>query len=573
MDNGMKKERKTRPAPPPGQEAGVPPFRVPPVELPPVDFDSLTLDWGQYAGKWKKSEDSSYYELKFVYYCSKVVSPEHQYINIFVPSPYLNEDGSVNTKNRIGPYTGRTAPIVLHNNCGGWRSSIPLNVKTEITGQGLAYLKEGFVYISVGARSRGLKEGIGKAPAPVVDQKAAVRFLRLHDDKIPGCKDRIFSTGGSGGGQMSSALGATGNMPVFYPELYKIGAAGIEKTADGGYISTIPDDILGSNCYCPIADIENADAAFAWQFYDSGFAEADEFGARKKLSPFMLALQDDLARAYCRYIADLNLKSPSGEPLAFDRNADGSWNPRSGSYYRQILNNLSECFNKFIAYHRADDGTFSFVRRIGFDGRIEKSYPSVEAFISDLPNAHEWLKRERDGSYSVTDIAGMLRSTGAFRGKVCPAFDSLWYVGENDAFGCPEEDAVHFSRINARVMKENLPRYSRLEGFEDADVTCYIEEAQREDIARQAYLMNATRIMLNKAAGREKTDISPFWRIRSGTHDQFCSYPVTYNLAVAASMAGAQVDYSLIWFGNHGDLDGEGTGTICQWIHKVCQKS
>jgi hypothetical protein len=86
------------------------------------------------------------------------------------------------------------------------------------------YTGEGIVYVSCGARSRNDTNGktgesfesYGKAPTPVVDLKAGIIFLKANDDALPGSADRIFSEGTSGGGQMSSMLGASGNMEEYY---------------------------------------------------------------------------------------------------------------------------------------------------------------------------------------------------------------------------------------------------------------------------------------------------------------------------------------------------------------------
>ena len=197
-----------------------------------VDANSLAVT----DPAWEISEDGSYYQLKNVVYCTNVINQNYQYMNIYVPAAYM-EAGTVNG------YTKETAPIIMENGCMGWNSSTPGKANT-------GYLAEGFVFVSVGARSRNAENGTGKMPAPVVDQKAAVRWLRLNDAVIPGDKDRIISEGSSGGGQMSSILGATGNMDAYYPYLYEIGAAGIDLV-NGEYSSTINDNIFASMCFCP----------------------------------------------------------------------------------------------------------------------------------------------------------------------------------------------------------------------------------------------------------------------------------------------------------------------------------
>lgn len=43
---------------------------------------------------------------------------------------------------------------------------------------------------------------------------------------------------------------------------------GVTKNADGSYSSAVPDNVYGAQLYCPIADIEDADLAYAWWWVD-----------------------------------------------------------------------------------------------------------------------------------------------------------------------------------------------------------------------------------------------------------------------------------------------------------------
>ena len=497
---------------------------------------------------WTESADGSYYALKNVVYCTDVVNPSYQYMNIYVPAAYLN-GGECNG------YTAETAPIVIENNCMGWNSSTPSNANT-------GYLKEGFVHISVGARSRNADNGTGKMPAPVVDQKAAVRYLRLNDAVIPGDKERIVSLGSSGGGQMSSILGATGNMDEYYPYLYEIGAAGIELVG-GEYVSTIRDDIFASMCYCPIVDLNNADLAYAWLRYDAGEESAmTMFSGEIAFSEFQLALQDDLAVAFCEYINSLGLVNERGEALSFDIGADGKPDPRSGSYYDQTLENISNALNAWL-----DSGAYAA------GGASSEPYDSAEDYIASLDDADEWLVKNADGRYAVTDLAGMLNGTGLARNKDIPGFDTFFATEEGNGFGTADEDGVHFSASVAAVLEENYERYEAMDGFAEQDVDAYIAQAEREDIAEQAYLMTATAIMLNVANGTEQSDISRYWRTRNGTADEHTSFSIAYNLCLSALAAGADVDYSLVWNMVHGSGEGESTGTFVEWVHDICAES
>lgn len=548
--------------PPMDGPGGPPGFR--PVVLPDLDFDHMTLDWTQYRNQWRRSEDQTHYELRFVYFATHILSREHQYMNIFVPAAYMNPDGTVNASGSCGEYTAKTAPIVIYNNCGGWMSSTPGDVNMD-------YISEGFVHISVGARSRNAGP-VGKAPAACVDQKAAVRMLRLHDSYIPGDKERIISCGGSGGGQMSSIIGATGNMVDYYPYLYEIGAAGVEKNAAGGYVSTIRDDIFASQCYCPIADIEHADMAYAWQRFDDPNIKFSGFGieGEQTLSTFKLALQNDLAQAWAGYVNRLHLTNEQNEALTFPQRPDGSYDLRNGSYYRQILSNISDALNAYLGDHTQPDGSLSVTIVHGFESREAQTYPSVEAYFATLKDVDKWLVRE-GGRYRVTDLPGFCQGTALARGKDCPGFDTFHYTAENNAFGTPEEQGVHFSAANGTIMAEHYGEYQDLAGFQDCDVAAYIADSSREDLKRQTYLLNATQILLSAARGEVRSTPAKFWRTRNGTADEHTSFCIAYNLCMAAKVAGSQVDYALIWNAGHGDVDGDGTGTFAQWVHKICK--
>jgi hypothetical protein len=502
---------------------------------------------------WELSADGTYYALTEVYFCTNVISPAYQFMNIYVPAAYI-DGGSVNG------YTADTAPIVIENNCMGWNSSTPGSVNST-------YIAEGFVYVNCGARSRNDGEN-GKAPTPVVDLKSAVRMLRLNDEVIPGDTDKIISIGSSGGGQMSSIFGASGNMEAYYPYLHENGAAGMEyDAATDTYTSTIDDDIYAAMCFCPIADLENADLAYAWFRYDTGeTSAATMFSGTIEFSDFQLALQDDLAVAYCTYINSLGLVNAEGEALTFDLLPDGTPDPRSGSFYDQVLENISDALNAWIAGNTVD-GSFSVD-----GGASGEPYDSWDAYYASLDNTEDWLTQNADGTWAVTDLAGFLNGTGLARNKDIPGFDTFWATEEGNAFGTSQEEGVHFSASVAAVLAENYDTYAQLDGFEAQDVDEYIAQANREDIAVQTGLMNATHIMLGVADGTVQADIAPYWRTRNGTADEHTSFTVAYDLAMSALAAGADVDYSLVWNMPHGSDEGETTGTFVQWVHAICDE-
>ena len=202
-------------------------------------------------------------------YCTDPKSPV-QKMNIYVPEIYF-EGGEINE------YTLKTAPIFMPNTVGGYMEGPAMTVGTDRFGHkpnsAFEALYHGYVVAAPGIRGRNsgqtsrefFAEGpkddaseisvrCGKAPALIVDMKAAIRYLRKNRDLIPGDTEKIITSGTSAGGALSSLAGATGNSPDYKLYLKEIGAA--EER----------DDVFIANCYCPIIDLEHADMAYEWLF-------------------------------------------------------------------------------------------------------------------------------------------------------------------------------------------------------------------------------------------------------------------------------------------------------------------
>ena len=476
-----------------------------------------------------------------VYMNANVTNLSNQTMLVYVPAAYLatDDDGNVtgvNHEGTAGNYTADTAPIVYLNECGGWKSSSPRSCDTS-------YIEQGMVYVTAGARSRDAVGDngtlTGKAPTQMADLKSGVIALRANRDVIPGDTDRIISVGTSGGGQMSSIFGASGNMPEYYEYLYAAGALGVTKSDDGTYSSAFPDNIYAAQCYCPIADIENADMAYAWWWVDladAGGTYGDSFTA------FDRRLQELEADAFVEYLNGLNLKDADGNALTLD-------GLRAGTYYDAILQNVSDALNAAAA------------------GDVDPA--------TAYPDSAAWLVQNDDGTWSVTDMAGFMIGTGLVnqRNKAIPGFDPFDKSAENDAFGTPADAAVHFSRSVAEILQANYDELSALDGFDAEQVDAYISEALTGDgadaISRQADLLNATEIMLGNN-GLKPVNPALYWRDRSGTADQHTSFSVGYNICLAAQSLGLDADYHLVWDMPHGSEEGTSTGTFIDWIHEIC---
>ena len=254
---------------------------------------SLKLDTKKYTTKTitvnkKKIKVRCYTNLTYV---SKPVSTKYQTMNIYVPEKYFHNG-------KINGYTKTTAPIFMPNNVGGYMSgtagtltggsssgnaapsgstgkmsgtkpsgkapsgsgsstSLNANGGASTTSASQKAISEGYIVAAPGARGRDAKQNgkyTGKAPAGIVDLKAAVRYLKYNDSRLPGNTNRIISDGTSAGGALSALLGSTGNSKAYAPYLKAIGAA---NTSDNIYTAV---------AFCPITNLDHADSAYEWQF-------------------------------------------------------------------------------------------------------------------------------------------------------------------------------------------------------------------------------------------------------------------------------------------------------------------
>lgn len=229
-----------------------------------------------------------YRAYETLYYVANVADSAYQYLNVYIPESAYAASGK--------------APIFLRTYVGGYFSSkAQAPSATDASGRAL---REGYVLVVPGARGWNAKvtkpDGNavfpGKAPAGIVDLKAAVRYLRRNDAAMPGDAERIVTDGTSAGGAMSALLGATGNHPAYEPYLKALGAANAR------------DDVFATVAFCPIVDLEHADLAYEWLYNGTN-------AGPRALSSAQAAVSGELAALFPAYQASLGLKKPDGTPL------------------------------------------------------------------------------------------------------------------------------------------------------------------------------------------------------------------------------------------------------------------
>ena len=343
-------------------------------------------------------------------YVDKPVNPEFQQLNIFVPKDLV--DGGI-----LNGYTIDTAPIFMPNQVGGYMPAEPgepgyeMFAKDKINSIFFA-LNHGYVVAAPGIRGRIQKDAEGnyngKAPACIVDHKAAVRFLHAFADDIPGDADKIITNGTSAGGALSSLMGSTGDHPDYEKYLEEIGAADAS------------DAVFAASCYCPITNLEHADMAYEWQFHNVNDYRRMSMrleGGRPSFTPEDGTMTDDQirisqeeARLFPEYVNSLALKDAAGNTLSLDENGDGSFK----EYVKSVI--------------------------------LASAQTAIDQGI-DLSDK-EWLTIE-DGKAVAMDFYGF--ACDITRMKNAPAFDDVTMNSpENDLFGNQAVNCRHFTEYSLK---------------------------------------------------------------------------------------------------------------------------
>jgi len=462
-----------------------------------------------------------------IVYVANPVDTAYQVMNIYIPEPYFNEKS-------INGYTAASAPIFFPNQIGGYMPGKPAfatnngpgEMRTPMGGnmgvapqgkQGggrppmdgfakrentvLVALSKGYVVASAGARGRTNKDiqgaYYGKAPAAIVDLKAAVRYLKYNDKVMPGDANKIISNGTSAGGAMSTLLGATGDNPDYLPCLKELGAA---NTSDA---------IFACSAYCPITNLDHADAAYEWQFYGvNSYQKRGPMGAQgnaemPQLSEAQIKVSGDLKELFPAYVNSLHLKATKGEVYSLDADGNGNFKTLVKSYV-------------IASAQKALEG--------GTD-------------LSKLA----WIKIENK-KVTYLDWDAYVRYMQ--RQKTPPAFDALDLTSpETSLFGTSTIDNQHFTAY----------------GFQNTTVKGTMAD---EHIIGMMNPMNYI--------GTPNTQTAKHWRIRHGSKDKDTGLAISVILATYLQNNGNDVSLELPWDRPHsGDYD---LDELFKWVDGISKK-
>ncbi|MBQ8061546.1 MAG: hypothetical protein IJ205_06380 [Bacteroidales bacterium] len=338
--------------------------------------------------------DVEYKAFLHIPYVSRPLDTDYQSLSIFEP---ILVGGK--------PVDASKVPILFSNRVGGY---MPVNDSTtEDVGEPGGTQREslalaaGMVVVVPGCRGRinQTDEGvyIGKAPAALVDLKAAVRYLRHNKGVIPGDTEKIISVGCSAGGAISAAIAASGNSPLFEPYLKEIGAAD-ER-----------DDFFAAGVFSPIMDIQHGDMAYEWELGEVPLTKTGKLVDQE--------LSAELKALFVEYEASLNLQGING-------------------FGTLTADNLGD----YIATYWLNPAASLYLSGLPETERTE--YLKDKAWLNWDGNAAHMTMKDYNSHYS-----------GRF--KALPAFDKFdLSEAENSLFGDASHSGRHMTEFSIRHTGE-----------------------------------------------------------------------------------------------------------------------
>lgn len=593
------------------------PVEVP--EEPEVDlreYEGLELDMTA----WKYDDNNDVYYQLGVPYCLKPCSEQYESLAIFVPGAYFRGEKhhndtyacEVNGRAVVGDFTPLSAPVVMPINMGTLGSQAS---PTSYASAGLeGYLSMGCVYVYAGFRGRtsgydsaGGGAYVGGAPWPVVDLKAAIRFLRYNAHLLPADLSRIFTFGFSMGGGVSAVLGASGDSELYAPYFEEIGAA--MHDAEGDPIS---DATFASASWCPVTSFDMADASYEWMM---GQFATDGGGTRAE-GTWTRMLSTDLANAYGSYVNGLHLTDQSGADLTLDETMGEQY--AAGTYYEHLLMLVQDAAADFLATTPFPyTYTPQYLVNAGFPGdpgfqslgsgsdvldvvtgdasaqaaganagegttTVQSVvYATVADYVNALNGDAWWLTYNQSrGAVSITSLGDFVRHLKSAVKGVC-AFDAVdRSTVENQLFGVEDASSLHFSEEIRDLLANGATRYAEAAGWDKRYVEDWTQDLVEVDslgagMGARMDMLNPLYYLCDYYEGVGSSVVAPHWRINAGLFQTDTSLCTEANLALAlgAHKEVKDLAFTPVWGQGHVLAETSGTAeeNLLAWIRSCCK--
>ena len=513
------------------------------------------------------STNGVYYQIGLKY-CTNIVNIDYQTMAIYVPKEFLscNENGDkykcdINKSGKKGWFSASNAPIVFPVETPGYSAmKAPTSYKYETVS---AYVTKGIIFAYAGCRGRyeGGETFPAGAPWGVTDLKTAIRYLRYNKNFIPGDTGKIYTFGFSGGGAQSCLMGVTGNSELYTKYLENNGAA--MEDSEG---NKIKDNVKGSQCWCPITNLDTADEAYEWnmgQYYNTDTRAEGKFTE---------VLSKDLAGEYVKYVNDIKLKDPKGNELTLTET-------NSGTYYDYLKSIIEESLNNFFS-----DTTFPWTRKDEKPGprpenlEEERTFNTISEYISFLNSENEWVKYDSTkNKYIITNIGDFVKNCKSASKKVGAFDDFNRNQAENQVFGISGTNySKHFDKIMYNLLNNNKEKYQTKSDWKDSYPDDYLNDFDDKDslqseISYRLNMYNPMYYLISYYQGFNTSDVADYFRINSGIFQSDTGNVVEMNLYLALMNLGKKVNFTNVWEKQHtkAERKGDSDTNFINWIAEI----
>ena len=513
------------------------------------------------------STNGVYYQIGLKY-CTNIVNIDYQTMAIYVPKEFLscNENGDkykcdINKSGKKGWFSASNAPIVFPVETPGYSAmKAPTSYKYETVS---AYVTKGIIFAYAGCRGRyeGGETFPAGAPWGVTDLKTAIRYLRYNKNFIPGDTGKIYTFGFSGGGAQSCLMGVTGNSELYTKYLENNGAA--MEDSEG---NKIKDNVKGSQCWCPITNLDTADETYEWnmgQYYNTDTRAEGKFTE---------VLSKDLAGEYVKYVNDIKLKDPRGNELTLTET-------NSGTYYDYLKSIIEESLNNFFS-----DTTFPWTRKDEKPGprpenlEEEKTFNTISEYISFLNSENEWVKYDSTkNKYIITNIGDFVKNCKSASKKVGAFDDFNRNQAENQVFGISGTNySKHFDKIMYNLLNTNKEKYQTKSDWKDSYPDDYLNDFDDKDslqseVSYRLNMYNPMYYLISYYQGFNTSDVADYFRINSGIFQSDTGNVVEMNLYLALMNLGKKVNFTNVWEKQHtkAERKGDSDTNFINWIAEI----
>lgn len=589
-----------------------------------TEFESLAID----NAAWRfDSERNVYYQLG-LNYCLSPATEAYESLAIFVPGAYFTAEQNgetytctINEKAVVGSFTPATAPVLLPINTGTLSAQ---ESPTAYGSDGLTpYLREGCVYVYAGFRGRSAAVDTttgsdalipGGSPWPVVDLKAAVRFLRYNDDVLPCNTSRTFVFGFGAGGGLSAVLGASGDSTLFDPYLAEIGA--ITHDASGTAVS---DAIAGSASWCPVSSYDMADAAYEWCQGQYADGDTREEGTWTRL------LSQNLAGSYGAWINEMDLRDDDDAQLTLDETETGVY--AMGSYASALLDEVDEAATYFVqntsfpytytpqrledpvfpgdpnlettraadalsqestsgeatadGTGEAEAGTTGDSSQVSGVAQVQSTiYDSAQSYFSSLNEDSWWINyNHRSASVSISSLRDFVLNVRPAKLPVCPFDRPDRSSKANQLFGVGDESTLHFSTCVGDAVAAGADAYAECTDWDPSFETAWEEDLEKvdsleTDMASRVEMMDPLMWLSGHYEAYGQSSVAPYWRVNEGLFDTDTSLTTAANIVFALRKYDGveSVEHTPVWGQGHvlAERSGSATSNLIEWVVSCC---